>query len=336
MNTFYKVFLSLCLLLQVAEALAHGSVVPEGDLCIIRIGFYTAHFKVYQPQASRDREFCEDLPGTGETVFVMDYIHKGLALVPIEFRIIRDATGLGRYAALDDVLKLGDLEPLTVFHQSPVIETGVFTVLHNFTETGAFLGLVSARHPDTGEIYSAVFPFSVGFRGWGMLPLFAALTVLAQLGYWLFTGGFARWQAKRSAAVAGANKYTQILMLLPLFLLMGAAQAPDLQSWTSQSGALKISFTSTVNPVPLNEIHSWTLHLTTSNGTPVANAKLSMSGGMPMHNHGLPTDPVVTSYLGNGDYRVEGVRFHMQGAWEMLVTVTQNNASETIIIPLTL
>ena len=336
MNALLKIILALCLVLQTPALLAHGSVVPEGDLCIIRIGFYTAHFKVFQPQQSRDREYCEDLPDTGETVFVMDYIHKGLKEVPIEFRIIRDATGLGRYANINDVLKLGDLEPLTVFHQPPVLETGVFTVLHNFPETGAFLGVVSARHPETGELYSAVFPFSVGYRSWGMLPLFAALAVLAQAGYWLFTGGYARWRARRVVAQMDTKKFSQIVMLLPLFLLMGAAPAPDSQSWSSSSGALKISFNSSVKPVPLNEIHSWTLHVTTSSGAPVENAKVSVSGGMPLHNHGLPTAPVVTAYLGNGDYRVEGIRFHMQGDWEMQVTITQNNASETILIPLTL
>jgi len=335
MNALLKIIFALCLVLQTHALLAHGSVVPEGDLCIIRIGFYTAHFKVFQPQQSRDREYCEDLPDTGETVFVMDYIHKGLAQVPIEFRIIRDATGLGRYASLDDVLKLGDLEPLTVFHQPPTLETGVFTVLHKFSETGAFLGVVSARHPETGELYSAVFPFSVGFRSWGMLPLFAALAALAQLGYWLFTGGYVRWRARRKSAM-DINKYSRIVMLLPLFLLLGAAPAPDSKSWSSSSGAVKISFTSSVNPVPLNEIHSWTLHVTTGNGTPVENAKVSVSGGMPLHNHGLPTAPVVTAYLGNGDYRVEGIRFHMQGDWEMQVIVTQNNTSETIFIQLTL
>jgi hypothetical protein len=321
----------LCCLLHVPSSFAHGSITPEGDLCIIRIGFYTAHFKVFQPQTSRDREYCEDLPATGESVFVMDYVHKGLAEVPIEFRIIKDATGLGRFARLDDVLKLGDLEPLTVFYQPPVLEPGVFTVLHDFTEADAFIGIVSVRHPETGELYQAVFPFSVGFQGWGLMPLFVALVVAAQLGYWLSTGGYARWRARRKA---GDTAFVRAMSLLPLLFLMGAA-APGQQGWLSDSGNLRASYTSDITPVPLNKIHTWTLHIETADGVAVDDAQVDLAGGMPAHNHGLATAPTVTS-LGNGDYRVEGLRFHMQGAWELRITVRHANMSDRIVIPLQL
>jgi hypothetical protein len=329
MSAVRFLLLYLCCLLS-PSLLAHGSVVAEGDLCLIRIGFYTAHFKIFQPQSSGAREYCEDLPEAGESVFVMDYVHLGLGQVPIEFRIIRDTTGLGRFARLDDVLKLGDLEPLTVFHQSPVLEPGVFTVLHNFPEEGAFLGVVSVRHPETGELYQAVFPFSVGARGWGLLPLFAALAVLAQAGYWASTGGFARWRARRKSIAA--NEHVRIMALLPLLLLMGAA-AP--QSWTSTSGKLHASYVSDTLPIPLNRIHTWTLHIETTDGDPIENAQVSVEGGMPAHLHGLPTAPVVSD-AGSGDYRIEGLRFHMQGAWELTVNIEQAGASDTIVIPLSL
>ena len=39
--------------------------------------------------------------------------------------------------------------------------------------------------------------------------------------------------------------------------------------------------------------------------------------GMPDHDHGLPTQPQVTSRLENGDYLLEGVRFHMPGKWQL-------------------
>lgn len=308
---------------------AHGSVTAEGDLCLIRIGFYTAHFKVFQPQRSAEREYCEDLPASGESVFVMDYVHQGLSDVPIEFRIIRNETGLGRFARLDDVLALGDLDALTVFRQPPVREPGVFTVLHDFTGTGDFLGLVSVRHPETDELYQAVFPFSVGFQGWGLVPLFVVLAIVAQGLYWLSTGGFARlrlFAAQRTPA--------RVMTLLPVLLLMGAAAPPQYRE--SDSGALRASYTSEVVPLPLNRMHAWTLHLETRDGMPLENADVSVDGGMPAHNHGLATAPAVTSYLGNGDYRVEGLRFHMQGEWELRVTVRHAGTTDRIVIPLTL
>jgi hypothetical protein len=319
-----------------AAVLAHGSVTAEGDLCIIRIGFYTAHFKVFQPGSSQEKEFCEDLPATGESIFVMEYLHQGLSGVPIEFRIIRDVTGLGRFARIEDLAGITDLDAVTVFHQQPTIAPGVFTVLHDFPESGDFLGLVTVKHPQTDQYYSALFPFSVGFRGWGFLPLFAALAVLAQFGYWLSTGAFARWRAARKARQEGANKQAQILMLVPLLLLMGAQSAPDGASWLSNSGAYKASYRSAVTPVPLNRMHSWILHLETANGEPLENAEVAVSGGMPAHNHGLPTAPVVTGYLGNGDYQVDGLRFHMQGAWELTVSISHDKARDSILIPLTL
>src|SRR5687768_15916927 len=79
---------------------AHGSITAEGDLCVIRIGFYTAHFKIFQPDTSQEEEFCEDLPAACSSIFVMDYLHRSLGEEPIEFRIVRDTTGLGRFARL--------------------------------------------------------------------------------------------------------------------------------------------------------------------------------------------------------------------------------------------
>ena len=337
------IFLFLVQILLCSDVLAHGSITAEGDLCVIRIGFYTAHFKVFQPDTSQEKEFCEDLPATGSSIFVMEYLHKSLGEVPIEFRIIRDITGLGRFTRTEDVAKIDDLDAITVFHQQPVIESQVFNVLHDFTEDGDFVGIVTVKHPETEQYYSAVFPFHVGSRAWGYLPLFAVIAILSHLSYLFFSGGYYRWRrARRAGKKAFQAKFylshARILMLAPVLLLMGAAaETTDKPSWLSESGDIKLSFSSAVEPLPLNQIHEWTLHLETPAGMPIENAMVRMTGGMPAHNHGLPTDPVVTEYLGNGDYRVEGVRFHMQGDWVLVVTITQsNNAQDTVHIALTL
>jgi hypothetical protein len=124
------------------------------------------------------------------------------------------------------------------------------------------------------------------------------------------------------------------MSLLPLLLLMGAA-ASEPQSWLSDSGKLRASYVSAVTPVPLNQIHSWTVHIDTAGGAALDNAQVAFDGGMPAHNHGLATAPAVTA-LGHGDYRVEGLRFHMQGAWELRITVRYDNMSDRIVIPLNL
>jgi hypothetical protein len=51
---------------------------------------------------------------------------------------------------------------------------------------------------------------------------------------------------------------------------------------------------------------------------------------MPQHGHGLPTKPVVTDKLGNGDYLVEGMKFQMTGWWVMDFAVTTKGKSDKI------
>jgi hypothetical protein len=83
-------------------------------------------------------------------------------------------------------------------------------------------------------------------------------------------------------------------------------------------------------------MHSWILHVESADGAPVENARIDVIGGMPEHNHGLPTQPRVTEELGNGDYRLGGMRFHMSGYWEIKVTVTTEDGESVVVIPLQL
>lgn len=156
----------LCLplvLLGGVNAFAGGGVLLQDDVCKITIGFYTAHFTAYQPQTSGNREFCEDLPDTGETIFVLDYLHSSLKEVPVSFRVIRDVSKLGRFVKWEDIEKLGDLEPYTVFYQPPVVEPSAsFRVSLDFADTGDYVGIATAGHPSNDEVYVAVFPFRVG------------------------------------------------------------------------------------------------------------------------------------------------------------------------------
>ncbi len=164
-------------------SLGHGSVSPDDDFCIIQIGFYRAHFKIYQPETSGRREFCEDLPRSGQTVFIMEYMHQQLSSVLLDFRIIHNVTGQGRFANLDDVAQIADLDAVTVFYQAPSIEPGVYSILHDFREWGDYLGMVTVRNAEHEVLYAAVFPFRVGFPGTGLLPLFLLLAIAAHIVY---------------------------------------------------------------------------------------------------------------------------------------------------------
>jgi len=182
---------------------AHGGVVFEEDICVITIGFLTAHFTIYQPGTSASREFCEDVPDVTDTIFVLDYLHDSMKEMPVDFRIIRDVEGLGLFAQLADIQQMDDIDSNTVLYRQPTTEAdSVLTVDHAFNQPGSYIGIVTAHHPTLDKTYSAVFPFRVGGADYGYLPFFLALGAFAQLSYWMSNGTMARWRAKLAATRA--------------------------------------------------------------------------------------------------------------------------------------
>ena len=125
------------------------------------------------------------------------------------------------------------------------------------------------------------------------------------------------------------------IALLVLLAVLDAAFA-SAPAWTSRSGDYRVSYESEIDPLVINRIHSWTLVITDSTGAPVEGARISIDGGMPAHDHGLPTAPRVTSEIAPGRYLLEGVRFHMAGAWEVIVTIEVDEKRDTVVIPLEL
>ena len=176
---------------------AHGGVFVEDDLCVIQIGFFKAHFTVYQPPTSGNEEFCEDIPGVTETLFVLEYLHDSLKQMPVDFRIIKDATGKGRAARWDDIVKLGDIEEHTVYYQRPTTAPdATFNAEYEFAASGDFIGIVTTKQAGNEKIYRAIFPFKVGVSSLGHLPLFILLVLLVQFFYLYNNGTLHRWNSK--------------------------------------------------------------------------------------------------------------------------------------------
>ena len=98
----------------------------------------------------------------------------------------------------------------------------------------------------------------------------------------------------------------------------------------------QISYAATLQPIAINQMHQWTVRVTDANGNPVENASIQVSGGMPAHDHGLPTAPRATAYLGDGRYLLEGVKFHMGGAWEVVLTVEAAQGKDSLSLSLDL
>lgn len=136
-----------------------------------------------------------------------------------------------------------------------------------------------------------------------------------------------RWRRRATRALAA------VLVLAAPAL---AAPASDSVWYPSDGGGYRLAFTSDLEGPAINRMHGWVLHLRRTDGAAVEGAELTVSGGMPAHDHGLPTRPQITRELGGGDYRLDGVRFHMHGAWEVVVRVLDQGRSDRIVIDLDL
>jgi hypothetical protein len=98
-----------------------------------------------------------------------------------------------------------------------------------------------------------------------------------------------------------------------------------------KNGLFQVTIQSDEAPLPLNRIHSWTARITTPEGRIVDDAILMVYGGMPEHKHGYPSKPEVTANLGDGRYRIEGVKFNMPGRWEMWFNVRALDQDDKVI-----
>jgi hypothetical protein len=168
------------------EANAHGGLSMEKDYCKLRIGTYVMHFTGYQPADGYRKEFCEDIPSTGATIVVLDFIDDVLRDLPVAVRIIQD-DGNGH-----------DLESATVFHVPPkTYPMGTFSFDYQFQQPGNYVGLVTVG--DGNQQVVGRFPFSVG------VPFYlrhSSLAALFAIGFGVVYGIW-RWRrASKGAAVA--------------------------------------------------------------------------------------------------------------------------------------
>ena len=104
----------------------------------------------------------------------------------------------------------------------------------------------------------------------------------------------------------------------------------------SDAGLFHVSVTSNLDPLTLNEIHSWVVHVETAGGQAVEGAEIIVDGGMPEHNHGFPTTPEITEELGGGDYLLDGVKFSMAGWWELRLSIDDGDHIDEITFNLVL
>jgi hypothetical protein len=90
-----------------------------------------------------------------------------------------------------------------------------------------------------------------------------------------------------------------------------------LWSTVSGNGTYRVSIHPASDEITIGRLHNWVINVATPSGQPVFPARIVMGGGMQGHGHGLPTQPQITSYEGDGSYLIEGLRFSMEGLWRL-------------------
>ncbi|MDN5941354.1 MAG: hypothetical protein L0H94_05690 [Nitrospira sp.] len=149
-----KLVMVICVMLAIGTPLspqAQHFHELDKNFCILKFGPYGMHLTEYQPDTSDRQELCGDVPSTGRTVIVLDFIEGELRSLPVEVRVIKD-TGSEQ-----------DLQAITVVHVPAKVYTGGFINFeHSFSQPGKFIGIITVRGK---EEHVARFPISVGEGG---------------------------------------------------------------------------------------------------------------------------------------------------------------------------
>ncbi len=107
-------------------------------------------------------------------------------------------------------------------------------------------------------------------------------------------------------------------------------------SQVSESGLITAEvFPQQGKPV-FNDYHNWVIKLSDAKGQPVSDAKIAIDGGMEAHGHGLPSKPVISRELDDGEYLIEGMLFNMTGAWTLVIDVLSTHENARFTFPLEL
>lgn len=96
----------------------------------------------------------------------------------------------------------------------------------------------------------------------------------------------------------------------------------------SAAGLYRVAVEPELQPLEQGRLHSWIVSVQ-ANGAPVTDATLTIDGGMPQHGHGLPTQPQSAGHIGEGRYRIDGVRFNMGGWWVLKIGIASSAGSDT-------
>lgn len=103
----------------------------------------------------------------------------------------------------------------------------------------------------------------------------------------------------------------------------------------SQNGIFDVTLDAQADDtVEINQFLEWILTVKTVAGEVVAPARISVDGGMQVHGHGLPTQPQISEYPGEGNYLIKGLKFNMNGNWELAFDIQTEDQQDSVVFEL--
>ena len=123
--------------------------------------------------------------------------------------------------------------------------------------------------------------------------------------------------------------FTRLCVLLISALIMQPSLAEEWKQ-SSQKNKIIATLKTESGTVEIGRFQHWLLRLTDQNSEPVFPAQIRIGGGMPDHGHGLPTQPQITEYLGDGTYLIEGVKLNMAGTWFIVFEISSSEISDQV------
>ncbi|MEW5007851.1 MAG: hypothetical protein RPR28_01435 [Cycloclasticus sp.] len=177
----YKVFYVLILAFMSTLSWGHGGVANDGNQCKLSVGPYMMNFSGYQPENNVSKQFCDDMPGVGKSIIVLDFIDNKLRDMTVNFRVLKTDTA-AQGNADDGVVNEAELAQKPFFEiPAKHYPTGSMTISQDFKEEGHFVGYVIVEGEN--EKFISRFPFSVGLPPAGIpevlkIPILAFIIII--------------------------------------------------------------------------------------------------------------------------------------------------------------
>ena len=99
---------------------------------------------------------------------------------------------------------------------------------------------------------------------------------------------------------------------------------------TSASGDFTVTLTRLPASVSSNELVAFGVEVDAAVGIHTEYLDILVDAGMPQHGHGMSVRPVHRSGVADGEFEVDGMLFHMPGAWELYVDVIDGPYTERV------